>query len=87
MIWLLIWLVKNLSPIVTEVFIRGGKLIISTAFILQYYFQVPKDVFFILKIPNKWELQQIAFNQSPNIGVQGALSGLRQFLAAESPSK
>ena len=35
---------KKLSPIVTEIFIRGRKLNFSTAFITQSYFQVPKDV-------------------------------------------
>ena len=54
--------------IVTELFIRGRKLNISIAFIRQSYFKVPKDVilnsthFFIMKIPNKRELQQIALN-------------------------
>ena len=58
---------KKLNPIVTELFIRGRKLNISIAFITQSYFKVPKDVrlnstyFFIMKIPNKRELQQIAF--------------------------
>ena len=70
MIWLLIWLVKKVSPIVTEPFIWERKLNISTAFITQTYFQVPKGVrlncthLFIMKIPNKQELQQITFNHS-----------------------
>ena len=57
---------KRLNPIVTELFIRGRKLGISIVFITQSYFKVPKDVrlnsthFFILKIPNKRELQQTA---------------------------
>ena len=61
---------KKLNPVVTELFIRGRKLNISIAFITQSYFKVPKDVslnsthFFILKIPNKRELQQIALNHS-----------------------
>ena len=59
---------KKLNPIVTELFIRGRKLNISTDFITQSYFKVPKNVrlnsthFFIMKIPNKRELQQIALN-------------------------
>ena len=59
---------KKLNPVVTELFIRGRKLNISIAFITQTYFKVPKDVrlnstqFFITKIPNKRELQQIAIN-------------------------
>ena len=64
---------KKLNPIVTELFIRGRKLNISLVFITQSYFKVPKDVrlntthFFIMKIPNKRELQQIALNHSSDI--------------------
>ena len=49
---------NKLNPIVTELLIT------------QSYFKVPKDVrlnsthFFIMKIPNKRELQQIALNHS-----------------------
>ena len=54
---------KKLNSIITELFIRGRKLNISLVFITQSYFKVPKDVrlnsthFFIMKIPNKRELQ------------------------------
>ena len=64
---------KKLNPIVTELFTRERKLNISIVFIIQSYFKVPKDVrlnsthFFILKIPNKRELQQIALNHSSDI--------------------
>ena len=64
---------NKLNPIVTELFIRGRKLNISIVFIAQSYFKVPKDVrlnsthFFIMKIPNKRELQQIALNHSSDI--------------------
>ena len=64
---------NKLNPIVTEVFIRGRKLNISIVFIAQSYFKVPKDVrlnsthFFIMKIPIKRELQQIALNHSSDI--------------------
>ena len=67
---------KELNSIVTELFIRGRKLNISFAFITQSYFKVPKDVgnnsthFFIMKIPNKRELQQIAINHSSNINTR-----------------
>ena len=50
---------KKLKSIVTELFIRGGKLNISLVFITQSYFKVPKDVrlntthFFVMKIMNK----------------------------------
>ena len=59
---------KKLNSIVTELFIRHRKLNISLLFITQSYFKVPKDVglntshFFIAKIPDKRELQQIAIN-------------------------
>ena len=49
---------KKLNPIVTKLFIRGAKLIFSTAFITQSYFQVPKDFrlncthSFVMKIQN-----------------------------------
>ena len=61
---------KKLNSIVTELFIRGRKLNISLVHITQSYFKVPKDVrlntscFFIAKMPNKRELQQIAINHS-----------------------
>ena len=64
---------NKLNPIVTELFIRGRKLNISIVFIMQSYFKVRKDVrlnsthFFIMKIPNKRELQQIALNHSSDI--------------------
>ena len=64
---------KKLDSIVTELFITGRKLDISIVFITQSYFKVPKDVklnsthFFIMKIPNKRELQQIALNHSSDI--------------------
>ena len=54
---------KKVDPIVTELFVRGRKLSISLVFITQLYFTVPKNVrlnstpFFIMKIPNKRELQ------------------------------
>ena len=67
---------KKLDPIVTELFIRGKKLNIYLVFITQFYFAVPKNVrlnsihYFLMKIPNKRELQQIAFHHSPDIDFQ-----------------
>ena len=64
---------KNLSPIATELFLRGRKLNISLIFISQSYFKVPKTIrlnathYFIMKIPNKRELKQIASNHSSEI--------------------
>ena len=56
---------KKLSPIVTESFIRGRKLITSLVFTPQSDFKVPKTIrlnvihYFIINIPNKRELQII----------------------------
>ena len=64
---------NKLNPVVTKLFIKGRKLNISIAFITQSYFKAPKYVrlnsthFFIMKIPNKRELQQIALNHSSDI--------------------
>ena len=64
------------NVIITELFIRGRKLNISLVFITQSYFAVPKNIrpnsphCFILKIPNKSEFQQIAFNHSSDLGVK-----------------
>ena len=54
---------EKLNPIVTELFIRGKKLIISLVFVTQSYFAMPKDIrlnctyYFIMKIPNKREFK------------------------------
>ena len=67
---------KKLNSIVTELFIRGGKLNIPIVFITQSYFKVPKDIrlnsthFFILKTLNKRELWQNALNHSSDIGFE-----------------
>ena len=59
---------KKLSPIVTELFMTGRKFNILLAFMSQSYFKVPNDIrlnathCFIMKIPNKRELQQLASN-------------------------
>ena len=64
---------KKLNSIVSEIFIRGRKNNISVVFIMQSYFKVPKEVrlntkhIFIMKITNRGELQQIAFNHSSDI--------------------
>ena len=76
---------KKLNSIVTELFIRGRKLNISLVFITQSYFKVPKDVrlnsthFFILKIPNKGELQQIAVNHSLDISSKDFIKIYRKY--------
>ena len=59
--------------IVTELVIRDRKWNISLVFITQSYFAVPKNIransahYLTMKIPNNRELQQIAFNNSPDI--------------------
>ena len=69
----MVCLVIKINPIVTELFTRGRKLHISLVFITQFYFTVPTSIrlnsthYFIMKIPNKWELQQIAFNHLSDI--------------------
>ena len=78
---------KKLNSIVTELFIRGRKLNISLVFITQSYFKVPKDVrlntthFFIMKIPNKRELQQIAINHSSDINTKDFTNIYRKYTA------
>ena len=68
---------KQLNSIVTELFFRGRNLNISLVFITQSYFAVPKNIrlnskhYFIMKIPNKQELQQIAFKHSSDIDLKG----------------
>ena len=68
-------------------FIRGRKLNISLAFITQSYFKVPKDVrlntshFFIAKIPNKRELQQIAIIHSSDINTKDVGNIYRKYTA------
>ena len=65
---------KKINSVITKFFIRDRKLNISHVFITQSY--VPKDVrlnsthFFIMKIPNKRELQQIAINHSSDINTK-----------------
>ena len=63
---------KKLNPI-TELFIRGRNLNISLVFITQSYFSGSKAIrlnsthYFIMKTPNKRELQQTTFNHSSDI--------------------
>ena len=67
---------KKVNPIVTELFSRGKKLNTFHVFIAQSYFAVLKHIrlnsayYFIMKIPNKKELQQIVFNHSSDIDSQ-----------------
>ena len=64
---------KKFQSIIKELFIRCRKINISLVFITQSYFSVPKDIrlnsmhYFIMKIDNKRELQNIAINHSADI--------------------
>ena len=64
---------KKLNSVVTDLFIRCRELSISLVFIMQSYFKISKDVklntthFFIMKIPDKQELEQISHNHSSDI--------------------
>ena len=65
---------KKLNPIVSELFIRGRKLNILL-FITQSYFAVSENIrlnsahYLIMNIPNKQEVQQIAFNHSSDLAL------------------
>ena len=78
---------KNLNPIVTELFIRDRKLNISFAFITQLYLAVPKNIrlnsthYFIVKISNKRERQQIEFNNSSDIDFKNFINPYKKCIA------
>ena len=78
---------KKLNSVVTELFIRGRKLNISLVFITQSYFKKPKHVrlnsthFFIMKIPNKRELQQTALNHSSDINFEDFIKIYKKYTA------
>ena len=70
-------LVIKIHPTVTAWFIRGKQLKFCLVFILQSYFAVPKKVrlstsrrFFIMKIPNKRELQQTGISYLSDIDLK-----------------
>ena len=67
---------EKFQTIIKKFFIRCRKLNISLVFITQSYFSIPKDVrlnsthYFIMKINNKRELQNIAINHFADIDYQ-----------------
>ena len=77
---------KKLNPIVNALFIRDRKLNISIVFITKSYYKVPKEVrlnsthFFIMKIPNKSELQHIALNHSSGIDFKDIMKIYKKIL-------
>ena len=78
---------KKLNLVVTELFIRGRKLNIAIDFITQSYFKVPKEVrlntalFFVMKIPDKRELQQIATNHSSDVDFKDFMKIYKKYTA------
>ena len=78
---------KKLNSVITKLFIRERKLNISLVFIAQSYFKVSKDFrlnsthFFIMKIPNKRELQQIALNHSSDINSKDFIKIYKKYTA------
>ena len=64
---------KTWSPRDTKLILRRRKLNILFVFISQSYFKVPKTIrlhathYFIIKIPNKGEIQEIASNYLSDI--------------------
>ena len=78
---------KKRNPIVTELFIRGRKLKIPLLLITQSYFAVPRNIrlnsthYFIMKIPNKWKIQQFAFSHSLDIDFQDFSNMHKKFTA------
>ena len=64
---------KKRHPIVSQLFIRRRKISIYLAFITLSYYAVTKNIslnstyYFIMKFPNKRELQQIAIDHSSDI--------------------
>ena len=89
MIWLLICLeIKN---VVSELFIRGRKHNIRPRFISRSYFAVQKHIwlnstpYFIMKIPNKQELRQMACNHSTDIGYEELMNFTKNVLQNHIP--
>ena len=78
---------KRINPIVTELFIRGKKLNISLVFLLKFYFGVPKNIrrnpihYFIMKIPNKREPEQIAFNHTSDTEFKNLMNLYKKYPA------
>ena len=66
---------KELDPSVIELFIRKRALKISLVFVTQSYwikkyYTKYSTHYFIMKIPNKWKIEQITFNDSSDIEFQ-----------------
>ena len=81
---------KKLNAMVTELFIRDRKINIYTVFITQSYSKVPKDIrlnsthFFIIKTPNKTELQKIILNHSSDIDFKDFIEFYKNFMSCRT---
>ena len=83
---------NKLNSIVIELFIRCKKLNICLVFITQSYFKVSEDVrlnttdFFIAKITNKRELQQITINHLSDIDFKDFIKIYKKCTVQQYPS-
>ena len=77
---------KKFQSIIKELFIRCRKLNISLVFIIQSYFSVPKDIrlnsthYFIMKINNRKELQNIAINHFADIDYKDFMKIYKEYI-------
>ena len=82
---------KKLNPVASELFIRGSKISISVVFITHSYCKIPKEVtfntthVFIMKIPNKWELQQVVLNHTSDIDFKDFMKICKEYTAEPYP--
>ena len=83
---------KKLNLVLTKLYIRGRrKLNISLVFIKQSYFAVSKNIrlnstkYFIMKSPNKQEIQQTAFNHSSNTDFKDFMNLYKKCTAKRYP--
>ena len=78
---------RKLNPVATEFSITGRQLNISIAFVTQSHFKLPKEVilttthFFIIKSPNKKELQVIGLNHSSDVGFKDFMKIYKKYTA------
>ena len=76
---------KKIKSYCYRIVLRGRKLNIPLVFILQSYFKVPKTIrlnathYFIMNIPNKRELQQIASNHSFDIDFKNLMKLYKEY--------
>ena len=77
---------KKINATVTELFITGRKINIFLVFITQSYYAVPKNIslnstyYFTMNIPNKREVQQIAFNQTSDFDFKDFMNIYKKIL-------